>query len=258
MIDPQLLNLLPPLRRARGDRLYGPDQKHWVDLWKQDGTWLLGHRPEGAAKEWKNQVDKGLSAWAPSHWPRRLEQLVPQLIPGTTAVRVFRNPDRAPSAPLWRPWDDAPEPFSNASVGLVRLVLPTGPGQAVAVAYSQAWQEAIPVNDVMSPAESAGLLHATAEVIRFTNDARAVVQRQSVGAAFDRHLGPTGLFRRRGLWFDTTVAPEAYPSLFRALLGAGFLMNPDALSPGVLPLALSDGEWAAWKKAAETWAQGGL
>ena len=79
MIDPQLLNLLPPLRRARGDRLYGPDQKHWVDLWKQEGTWLLGHRPEGAAKEWKNQVDKGLSAWAPSHWPRRLQLLVPQL-----------------------------------------------------------------------------------------------------------------------------------------------------------------------------------
>ena len=95
MIDTALLNLLPPLRRARGDRFYGADQKHWVDLWKQDGLWLLGRRPEGAAKEWKIQLDKGLAGWLPSHWPRRLEPLIRQLLPQTTAVRLFRNADRA-------------------------------------------------------------------------------------------------------------------------------------------------------------------
>ncbi len=257
MIDSALLNLLPPLRRARGDRLYGPDQKHWVDLWKQDGTWLLGRRPEGAAKEWKNQVDKGLSGWAPSLWPRRLEPQVRQLVPGLRAVRVFRNVDRAPAAPVWRPWQDGVLPWEGTEfAGAVRLVLPTGPGQAVAIAYTGAWTAALPDHDVTSPAESAGLVHAAAEVIRYTVDPRAVALRLAAGQAFDQHLGSTGLFRRQGIWFETVVGASEYPSLFQVLLAAGFLMNPDPDAPGVIPLELSAGEWAFWKAAAQTWTAG--
>lgn len=257
MIDPRLLHQLPALRRARGDRLYGPDQKHWVDLWKQDGAWLLGHRPEGAAKEWKNQVDKGLAAWAPSPWPRRLEILAPNLVPGITAVRVFRNADRAPSCPLWRPWDGVPAQPDPASLPEVfRLVLPTGPGQAVAVAFTGRFSGPLPDHDVTSPAESAALVQAAAQVLRFTADPRAQAARRVAGEAFDRHLGPSGLFRRRGLWFEATVGAEAYGALFAAHLSAGFLLNPDPLSPSVLPVDLSPGEWAAWQTAAEAWRKG--
>ena len=241
MIDLSLLNLLPPLRRARGDRLYGPDQKHWVDLWKQDGAWMLGHRPEGAAKEWKNQLDKGLAAWAPSVWPRRLEPLVRQLIPTTSAVRVFRNADRAPEASPWRPWDEG-----NALPPMVRLVLPTGPGQAVAVAYSEAWVGEIPDHDVTSPAEAACLVQAAAQVLRFTNDARAVAARGAAVESFDRFVGPSGLFRRQGLWF-WAAAPDSWGSVFRRHLEAGFLLNPDPMGPSLIPTELSDGEWNAWK-----------
>lgn len=250
MIDPKLLNLLPPLRRARGDRLYGPDQKHWVDLWKQDGVWLLGRRPEGAAKEWKIQLDKGLAGWAPSLWPQRLEPLVRRLVPGVTAVRVFRNADRAPEAPLWRPWDDQVLPEG----GRLRLVLPTGPGQAVALAYTGAWTGPVPDHDVTSPAEASGLVHAAAEVLRFTMDPRAETGRRDAAGAFDRYLGPTGLFRRRGLWFEPAVGAEAYGSLFQAHLDAGFVLNPDPEGWGVIPVDLSPGEWNAWKAAAVRWA----
>jgi hypothetical protein len=250
MIDPALLNLLPPLRRARGDRLYGPDAKHWVDLWKQDGAWLLGRRPEGAAREWKNQLDKGLAGWAPSLWPRRLLPLVKQLLPGAQAVRLFRNVDRAPLAPLWRPWDDRPAPDTGAA----RLVLPTGPAQAVAVAY---WSEGVslPTDDVTSPAEAAGLVHAAAEVLRFTRDPRAQAARAAAASSFDKSLGPTGLFVRSGLWFRT-VSGLDYPELFRAHLNAGFLLAPDAEAWGVIPSALSEGEWKAWQTAAEAFVQG--
>jgi hypothetical protein len=241
MIDRSLLNLLPPLRRARGDRLYGPDQKHWVDLWKQDGAWLLGHRPEGAAKEWKNQLDKGLAAWAPSLWPRRLEPLVRQLVPGTVAVRIFRNDDRAPEAPLWRPWDDG-ETISS----VMRLVLPTGPGQAVAVAYSEQWGGEVPDHDVTSPAEAAAVVHSAAQVLRFTGDPRAVAARLAAVEAFDRFVGPSGLFRRQGVWFWATD-PHSWGPVFRRHLAAGFLLNPDPLGPGLIPTELSAGEWNAWK-----------
>jgi len=255
MIDSDLLNLLPPLRRARGDRLYGPDEKHWVDLWKQDGAWLLGRRPEGAAKEWKNQIDKGLGGWAPSLWPRRLEPLVKRLLPETVAVRVFRNADRAPVAPLWRPWETDTSPWGEGP-GVRRLVLPTGPGQAVALAYTTAWTEPLPDHDVTSPAEAAGLVHATAQVLRFTNDAHAVQARLEAGQAFDLHLGDFGVFVRRGLWFEAVPSRVTdYGSLFRAHLDGGFLLNPGR-EPGIIPLALSDGEWKAWKAVVETWIQG--
>lgn len=241
MIDPALLNLLPPLRRARGDRLYGPDQKHWVDLWKQDGVWLLGHRPEGAATEWKNQVDKGLALWAPSSWPRRLEAQVARLVPAA-AVRIFRNVDRAPAADLWRPWDDAPVP---GAFGALRLVLPTGPGQAVAVAYGSAWTDPVPESDVTSVAEAASLVYAAAQVARFTLDPRAQAARQKAAAAFDRFVGPSGHFLRRGIWFWAAPGQD-YSALFRRHLAAGFLLNPDPEGAGVIPVDLSPGEWSAW------------
>lgn len=260
-MDSDLLNLMPPLRRARGDRLYGPDQKHWVDLWKQDGAWLLGHRPEGAATEWKNQVDKGLAAWAPSLWPKRLAPLVRQLLPEVVAVRVFRNADRAlaviggdadKATALWRPWEEREAPSVRPGFrGVIWPVLPTGPGQAVALAFTQDWSGSVPNDDVTSPAEAAGLVQAAAQIIRFSVDLRAIEARRAAGAAFDRHLGPSGRFVRRGIWFEASCDPADYPVLFRAHLDAGFLLNPDVSGANILPSTLSAGEWKAWKEALE-------
>ena len=250
MIDAHLLNLLPTLRRARGDRLYGGNQQHWVDLWKQDGTWLLGRRPEGAAKEWKNQLDKGLAGWAPSLWPGRLLPLVKKLLPEIEAVRVFRNRDRAPELPVWRPWDQGPALSERPDFqGAVRLILPTGPGQAVAVAFTGSWGGSLPEHDVTSPAEAAGLVHAAAQVLRFTIDPAAQAAREAAGRAFDQHIAPCGIFERRGIWFSSLLPESEYPALFRAHLAAGFLLSPDAVAPGVIPVELSDGEWKAWKGA---------
>lgn len=249
MIDPRLLNLLPPLRRARGDRLYGPDQRHWVDLWKQDGAWLLGRRPEGAAREWKNQIDKGLAGWAPSAWPQRLEPLVQRLVPGTVAVRVFRNVDRAPQVPVWRPWDDqGPVEDRPGFAGVVRLLLPTGPAQAVALAYTEAGD--LPDHDVTSPAEAASLVQAVAQLLRFDADPRDRARREALCQSFDRYLGPSGLFERRGSWFVTK--PTDYEGLFRTHLEAGFFLPPHAEAWGVLA-DLSPGEWAAWAAVVEGW-----
>ncbi len=261
MIDPSLLELLPPLRRARGDRLYGADEKHWVDLWKQDGAWLLGHRPDGAAKEWKIQLDKGLTGWAPSLWPRRLEQLVPRLLPGTQAVRVFRNPERAAAvvggeaalrAMRWRPWDDGPVPHGP----VLWPVLPTGPSQAVALVFFGP-EVSPPQHDVLSPADAAGLVQAVAQVLRFTADPASQSARAQAGRQFDRHLGASGTFRRSGIWFEATVPPGRYASLFEAHLRAGFLLNPDAEAPSILPWTLSPGEWARWKATVDEWTKEG-
>lgn len=242
MIDRTLLELLPPLRRARGDRLYGPQEGHWVDLWKQNGVWLLGHRPEGAAKEWKNQVDKGLACWAPSLWPRRLEPLVGRLLPGTLAVRVFRNEDRVNALPVWRPWDGSTVPDRWT---VFRVTLPTGPGQAVAVAHGPGWTEAVPDSDVVSPAEAACLVRAATQLLRYTDDPRAQAERRVAIETFDRQVGDQ-VFERSGLWFRYR-GREGFGEVFRCHLEGGFLLNPDPEGWNVIPVLLSPGEWAAWK-----------
>jgi len=257
MIDRTLFDLLPPLRRARGDRLYGPHQRHWVDLWKQDGVWLLGHRPEGVAKEWKNQIDKGLGTWAPSLWPRRLEVFGARLFSEPVSLRLFRNADRCPVPHVWRPWDDSTLAPRDWPLGAARLVLPTGPGQAVAAAFTAAWAGALPDHDVASPAEAAALVQAVVQVLRFQGDEQAVLLRRQAMEKFDRYLGPSAVFRRRGLWFEA-VDSVAYDALFRAHWDAGFLLNPDPAAPGIIPTTLSDGEWAQWKAVVETWSRGRL
>jgi len=160
------------------------------------------------------------------------------------AVRVFRNVDRAPEAGLWRPWDEV-----EVSDSVIRLVLPTGPGQAVAVVYREAWTGTLPDHDVTSPAEAAGLVQAAAQVLRFTSDGRAAASRRLAVETFDRLVAPSGLFRRQGLWF-WAVDPTSWAPVFRAHFDAGFLLNPDALGAGLIPMGLSEGEWKAWAMAA--------
>ncbi len=123
------------------------------------------------------------------------------------------------------------------------------------MAFTKAWIEVLPDHDVTSPAEAAGLVHAAAQILRFSADVRAASARSAAAAAFDRHLGPLGLFQRSGIWFEALVESAQYRSLFSAMFEAGFVLNPDPEAPGVIPLDLSPGEWAGWKAAAERWAK---
>jgi len=136
------------------------------------------------------------------------------------------------------------------------LVLPTGPAQAVAVAYTEAWADPVPDHDVTSPAEAAALVHAAAQVIRFTGDPRATAARSRSGVEFDRLLGPFGLFERQGCWFRAVEVLSDYPRFFQAHLAGGFLLSPDPEGWGVVPSDLSPGEWQAWAALVRTY-QGG-
>ncbi len=150
--------------------------------------------------------------------------------------------------PLWRPWDDR---ATNGDAW--RLVLPSGPSQAVAVAFGAGWRTEVPDHDLTSVADAAALVRAAAEVLRFSADPRAAAARASVAAAFDRYMTSTGLFVREGIWFRSVTSD--YSGLFGAMLEAGFLLNPDPEGLGILA-ALSDGEWSAWRRAAEQWQEG--
>lgn len=244
MIEPEVLNALPLIRRARGERLYGAAQNHWIDLWKQGGAWFFGHRPEGAAQAWKNAVDKGLATWLPSKWPDRLLPFVQRLVPGTICVRVFRNIDRVSEARYWRPWMPVQDLGAN-SVPLV-LVLPSGPTAAVAVAYRDP-AYSVPVQELVSPADSAAVVQAAVQVLRFQRDARYEADTARVCRDFDHFIAGSEVFERNGQWFRLQ-RPEEFRRVFREHLDFGFLLSPDPHGWNIVPRELSRGEWKSWSK----------
>ncbi len=272
MIDTSLLNQLPPLRRARGDRLYADDQ-HWVDLWKQSGAWLLGHRPEGAAREWKNQIDKGLAAVFPSRWPARLEKHLNDL-PGLAAsatLRLFPNFEAARQAlqawkgqaftfqdakrARWRPFSPPPESTPRAGwEGVLLPVLPSGPAQAVPVLIAGSAEGL--VAPLVAVSEAAALVRAAVTLARKLKDPTFAAALKLVQKGFDRHVAPTGLFRRQGHWLEATCAPEDYERLFGVFLAAGFVLSPDQDQESLLPLEVSAGEWKALRGACDVFASG--
>jgi len=250
MIDPVLWNLLPIIRRARGDRLYGNNERHWVDFWKQDGAWLLGRRPDQAAKEWKNQLDKGLGGLFPSLWPQRAEPLVRALVPGSDAVRLWDRGGDVLSLPSWRPWTEAAEAEIREPC---RVRLPSGPSCLAAVAYPKAWSQALPPHAVSAPTDAAAIVKAAALLLRAHRNPAQTAVRERSRQEFDRRIAPLGVFVRDGQWFRFAGDAPLYKGLFSALLESGFILAPHPQSLSVLPFELSDGEWKSWAKALKAW-----
>lgn len=92
------LRLLPPIRRARGWRLYAEDGHRFLDLWQEGGGALLGAKGTGLGTEIKAAVDKGLSKPFPSIHERRLEKELFARYPGYEAMRLYSSLEAALAA----------------------------------------------------------------------------------------------------------------------------------------------------------------
>jgi glutamate-1-semialdehyde aminotransferase len=62
MAERILLDEIPPIRRARGFRLYDGAGRRYLDLWQADGNAILGHRGAGMVTAVKAALDRGLAA----------------------------------------------------------------------------------------------------------------------------------------------------------------------------------------------------
>ncbi|MDR1373677.1 MAG: hypothetical protein LBJ24_01760 [Treponema sp.] len=141
MADTRLLQLLPPIRRARDFRLYAEDGRRLVDLWQYGGAALLGHTPPGLLRAFKNTAGRGLFAPLPGRLEGRVLRALAGFFPGRTfrlygsgaslfralaagtpvsAVPPVSVPDPALPAwepgfcSLWRPFLDFPGTDSGA------------------------------------------------------------------------------------------------------------------------------------------------
>jgi hypothetical protein len=72
---------LPPVRRARGYRLY-TDGGRVLDFWQAGGGAFLGHSPSGLGKALKAEIDRGLLATLPGWGGEKLKAAMRALLPG--------------------------------------------------------------------------------------------------------------------------------------------------------------------------------
>ena len=268
-----------PFSRARGDRLYTPRGQHWVDLWKENGAYLTGRRPEGVIGVWKNETVKGLGGVFPTVFPRRLERQVAQRWPQARKVLVFRSSERAWAActsllehlklPAETPWFDAARPCATSSPlcldrpwadsadqiarsFLVWPLLPWGAVHARILLIGPSWPGELPnlASDLVSGAETAALIGALVGLRRFeANPALWQAARETwarVDALQDART------HRHGPYWSFDVSPDHYTDLFNAFFQRGFLLPPTPFQPAILPLSLSNGENQALQEALST------
>ncbi len=265
------LALLPPIRRARGWRLYAENGKRFLDLWQDDSRGILGAKGTGVGTVAKAAVDKGLCSPLPSVHGQRLKAAIRKAWPGWEGIRFFADSSQAAKALgletaggesgadfLHDPARELCDPDRGralnaaGSILLLRpfsehlggdesgfraawLRLPCPRVLAPIVILFRETAEAAPPVEPVPPILLASAVKALAEYCGY----RAAVGEESWKRADRRILR---LFERRGPWLFPRCPREAYGRLFRAALDKGILLSPDPGLPSMLPGEFDDGE----------------
>jgi hypothetical protein len=262
-MGPDPFSLIPPVRRARGYRLYAGSGGRLLDLYQDGGRAILGRRPEGVCREIKSLASRGLAGDLPSAYGGRLITALRRLLP---AMRSFRLASSQPRA-LWlaslylgrrigeeEPCDPALVPAGSAgreislwrpflpaecepSADVLLPVLPFGAaGAPAAVCFRGELPAGFPPSDTVSPL----LLAACARAL-YNLSGR--VEPPWTGNAADPRL-----WDRRGPYLAALCGEEEYGERYRAGLARGVLLCPRFPGPSILPAEASDGEVAAMRK----------
>ena len=265
---------LPPVRRARGYRLYTEDGRRLLDLYLDGGAALLGHRPELVGRALKNVAGRGLLGNLPSSYPDRLRRLLRQALPGHTWFGIAATADDAlgllrgrlgdalvPPAPLqvadplsdpnwreapiawWRPLCDE-QPAGGAWLAhgpaalLHRLPFAVGAGPVTVSIRQNESGECASAPDV-SPLLLAGAAAALRRLLRTATERSAVASVWPPAAPG---------WRRSGIYVMADYPPHRHQSVFGAFLAAGVLLNPSYPGPSILPGPASPGEAALLRR----------
>jgi hypothetical protein len=258
-----VLNLLPPVLRARDFRLYAgvksvkSGRLRLVDLWQNGGAAVLGHTPPNMLRELKNTASRGLYAPFPHFLENRFKKALSQLLPERGFILFAAPPPGLETlinnreAGLWRPFADPKSPFAVED-GAPGILVPVLPG-------IQGWRNNLPLGLcvlAVKPDKEAACLCAEEnlppvllacaargiyDLIAWPDRGRPAFPR--IAQVFQKG---SLRWRRKGIYLSLkkrTEAPE-WEALFRQFLSAGFLLPPDPAQPLILPGVLSDGEEA--------------
>lgn len=254
---------LPPVRRARGYRLYDERGNRYLDLYQLAGHALLGHRAFRLTTVLKDTISRGTVFDLPSGYGVRLEKALGRMFPAFRHVRIASSLERAVSLAarrlgrpmtaeevvdpvrsgavggpvcLWRPYAPAGmDPAAGGAPG-VRALIPVLPfrmaGAPAAVCFRDppAGEEA-PAPPI-SPVVLAGTLRAVADLARYRP---APWFREKLLAGCPGWL-------QRGIYLVPAFAPELYAGVHASFLEAGVLLSPAFEVPSILPAEASPGE----------------
>jgi hypothetical protein len=236
------LGLLPPVKRARGYRLY-TESSRFVDLYLDGGRAVLGHNAANVLRELKNAAERSLFAPYPSFYARRFEKALSLLFPGKS-LAVYGSMEAVPSAireaaEIWRPYKGG---GTENSSFLAILPHPLAP-----VVWAALPQDgcAVPEREIgccgcpprISPVIMALATRAIYDVLHTPERGHAVFRRVEAvleGSAWKRE----GIYVTR----KEPVTDAAWARVFKRFLEAGFLVPPTQREPLVLPGELSSGE----------------
>jgi len=257
-----LASTIPPIRRARGYRLYDHRGRRYLDLWQNGGHSLLGHRGLHLMSLLKNLMSRGLLSDLPALQARHLEKALAGCLPDYPWVRLTRTPQEAlalasrflgrevsaaevydpaldlppGSAPVarWRPLLDYP----STGPGRPRVLLPVLPfaaaGAPAAACFDAEPPGDFPASEPLSPVLLAGAARCLHDLARYC---LPEWYREDL-------LASAAGWAQRGVYLRAQCGPERYPEVFRAFLQAGLLLNPRYPGPSILPAEASPGEVA--------------
>lgn len=258
-----LLRLLPPIRRTRGNRLYAADGRRFLDLWLDDGRGILGHRDRLTRTAASNAADKGLLRPYPGLYDARLAKAVSAAWPGFGTVRVFESDERAVAAaaragarvPGYAP-GEAPHlarPFAPVPADR-DLVMPRLPCPRPFAPACLAARDGSPAAEALA-AEPGDLVPAlaclaAARGLASLESAAADGYDEALWKRFDRRMA--AFFEREGPYLRARVPDDRYEAFFRAALAGGALVSPEPGSPSIVPPEFDDGELVKLARSLES------
>jgi hypothetical protein len=244
-----LLRLLPPIRRTRGNRLYAADGRRFLDLWLDDGRGILGDRDRHTRTYAANAADKGLTRPYPGLYEARFFKAVRHTWPGFSTVKVFSSEERAKAWAGTNPLAVA-RPFAMVpdacDLAMPRLPCPRpyAPWCLIARDGTQAAAALAQHTGDLVPAQS---LYAAARGLASLESAVRDGYGEELWARFDKRLG--AWFERSGPYLTPKIPPEKHGEFFRAALEGGALVSPRLDAPSMVPPDFDDGELAKLAKA---------
>ena len=250
----ELLRLIPRVLRARDFHLYLEGGKRLVDLWRQGGRAVLGHKRPHVLEELKNAAERGLFCAYPHPMERRFIKALEVFFPGRkfrlyldsgALYRAYGNHRTEGSHPCkWRPLLDMPQ----VETPVIIPVLPWPLGPEVLV-LDKSVEASFPAGDLIPPvllAPAARALYDLAAVIKNKPLIRYPKIEKVLGSSKEEKSAeekPAACrWRRRGIYLTTEAEGEEYAALFRNFLEGGFLIPPSPEEPAILPLSMSPGE----------------